>query len=318
MKIDRLGLFLTRQCNFRCVYCCTQTGRDPQDKMTLDELKNLLLQAKHLGAKRIVIVGEGEPLLDDNFFPLLEYTYKLGLGCDLSSNISLVDKKVAQLFFSNGIRVFAKLNSLNPSVQDKLAGKTHCHEWVDYSVNGKSMIIPQALKNLLNAGYGTQYSRTFRKKLLVVETVITTLNINDIQDIVKFCRLCGLGVYIEKLLPPTSKTFGRDLIPSKEQELELYKRVLPLMDWESRLFSKLRCPFETEPFIDINGNIRFCFCIDKSVGNIRNKSLAELHSEQLKLKNKFGTKSPLFRFRAKEFRDCRSRRLLRNECHWQC
>lgn len=318
MKINRLGLFLTRRCNFQCIYCCVQVGKDPVDKLTFTELQNLLLQAKDMGANRLVIAGEGEPLLDENFFSLVDYACRLGMACDLASNISLVDRDVAQRLFGYNIRLFAKLNSLNHVVQDKLAGKEHCHTWVDYTVDNKKYIIPVGLKNLLEAGYGGRRRGIFSGSLLVIETVITTLNIADIPEIVKFCKACGLGVYIEKLLPPTSSAFNRELIPSKEQELKLYKEVASLMDWKFRLITRLRCPFETDPFIDISGNIRFCFSIDKSAGNIRSVPLRKLHFEQVMLKDKMGKKSPVFRLKTMGFRDCRSRRLLRNEYNWQC
>lgn len=318
MKINKLGLFLTSRCNFQCIYCCVQTGKDPADKLTFSELQSLLLQAKSTGANYLVIAGKGEPLLDENFFPLVDYAHKLGMMCDLTSNISLVDRDVARLLFYYNVRVFAKLNSLNHTTQDRLAGKEHCHTWVDYTINSKKVVIPLGLKNLLEAGYGDRQRRIFSKSLLVIETVITTLNIADIPEIVKFCKACGLGVYIEKLLPPIVPTFNKELIPSKEKEIKLYKEVISLMDWESRLMMKLRCPFETDPFIDINGNIRFCFSIDKSVGNIRSAFLRKLHFEQLRLKDSLGRKSPMFRLRTVSFRDCRSRRLLRNEYNWQC
>ena len=320
MKIDRLGLFLTRKCNFRCIYCCTQTGKDPSDKMTFAELQNLLIQAKSLGAKQLVVAGEGEPLFDDNLFPLFEYARKLGMICILDSNISLVNKDIAKWLYLNKVRMTAKLNSLNPETQDILAGKTGCHQWVEYSNNGKNIVIPYGLKNLLEVGYGNcgRQHRTFFSSLLTIETVITTSNIADIPEIVKFCRAFGLGVYIERLLPPTSNTFDKKLIPSKEQEHQLYKEVIHLMDWRSALITRVRCPFETNPFFDINGNILFCFSVDKSVGNIRSTPLHKLHSEQLKLKDKLGSKSSIFRWHSMEFRDCRSRKLLKNELNWQC
>jgi len=318
MSINKLGLFLTRKCNFRCAYCYNQTRKDPVDKMTFEELKALLLQAKNMGAKRLVVAGEGEPLLDNNLFPLFEYARKLGINCDVTTNISLLDSKTAQWFFSHKVRIFAKLYSLNPVVQDKLAGRKQSHQWVDYSINGEHITIPRGLKNLLEAGYGVRQRRIFSRNLLAIQPFITALNMADILKIAKFCRACGLGIYVKKWFPSTSTAFDRKFIPSREQELQVYKEVIPLMDWESRAWIKLRCAFETDPFIDVSGNIRFCYIIDKSVGNIRDTSLQKLHSAQLRIKDTLGAKSHFFTLRTMGFRDCRSRRLLNNEHSGQC
>jgi len=316
MRINRLGLFLTRKCNFKCIYCCVQTGKDPADKLTFAELKDLLLQAHLMGAKRLGISGEGEPLLDENLFPLFEYARTLGMGCALSTNGSLISKDIAQWLFNNEVLVFAKLDSFNHETQDRLAGINNCYEWVDYVMNGITFSIPKGLKYLLDAGYGGDKLKIFSRKLLTIETVITSLNIVDIPKIVRFCRQCNLLIYIERLMPPSSPIFDRKLIPPDEEISRLYKEVYPMMNWGSKLITKLRCGYEINPFIDINGDIRFCFSINKSAGNIRSTSLQILHAEQLRLKNKLSKKSPLIRLRGPGFRECRSRRFVRNEYDW--
>ena len=112
MKIKKLGLFLTSNCNFKCIYCCVQTGEDPPDKLNFCELKDILVQARSMGAKYLVIPGKGEPLLDVNFFPLIEYAQKIGMVCEVNTNMSLINKDIARWLFDRKVHITAKLNSL--------------------------------------------------------------------------------------------------------------------------------------------------------------------------------------------------------------
>jgi len=315
IKINRLGLLLTRKCNFKCIYCSVGIGDDPPDKLTLNELKDLVGQAGKLGAKRLIISGAGEPLLDDNLFALLEYANTQKMSCTLTTNGSLINQEIAHWLFTRKIRVIFKMDSLNPRVQDKLAGKSEAHVWLEHYVKGKKTVIPRGLKYLLDAGYSGEGKRLFKKRLML-ETVITNLNIMDIPKLAEFCRGCRLLLYIEKLLPPALSGFDKTLIPSEEQEASLYKKVFPLMDWGSQLNMLSRCGFEKNPLIDTNGNIRFCFSLDRSAGNIRNTSLQQLHTEQLLIKNNAGKQSPRFSFWKRGFRNCLARRVLKQENIW--
>ncbi|MBU1864339.1 MAG: radical SAM protein [Candidatus Omnitrophica bacterium] len=311
-RINKLGLFLTRNCNFYCNYCrnyCHDLkGRNPSDKLTFDELKDLLRQAHNMGARRLVIAGEGEPLLDENLFPLIEYAQELEMRTDITSNISLVDEKSAQWLYAHTVRIFAKFFSFNPDRQDEVAGKKDCHTWVTYTDTGKNFTIPLGLKNLLDAGYGHRKGGFFSRHLLSIQPILTARTIDDIVEIAKVCRSLGLGIYIKKRMAPQISTFDKTLVPTKEQERHLCKRVISLMDFESRAWLMLPCSFEVDPFIDINGNSRFCVNIDKSAGNIRTVPLKELHREQMKVRDALSKRSPRIKLFPKRFRHCRAKR----------
>lgn len=313
MRIRRLGLFLTKRCNFNCVYCCAAKGEDPSDKLSLKEIKGLLLQSRKMGAKSVLVAGEGEPFLDENLFPLIEYAASLDMSFTVTTNGSRIDKQIARWLYDHRVRLFVKLDSLQPAVHNKLYGTEDRYRWVDYVVNGATFRIPECLKDLLTAGYQNHCRRFLRKHLLAVAMVITRLNLESIPEVVKFCRLCGIGIYMEKLLPVRPVTLLSDIIPSSSEITNLYSIVSHLMDHESKSWLKVRCAFETDPFIDVSGNIRFCFGIDRNVGNIRQMLLKVLHREMLNIKDQCSSISPFFNFGISGFRHCRARRLLEDE-----
>ncbi|WP_246805167.1 radical SAM protein [Desulfosarcina cetonica] len=49
------------RCNFRCPYCYVPTQRELDTELTPEEIRDVLVQARDLGARRIIILG-GEPV----------------------------------------------------------------------------------------------------------------------------------------------------------------------------------------------------------------------------------------------------------------
>jgi len=269
-----------------------------------------------MGAKRIIISGKGEPFLDENLFALIDFIRNEKLESAVTTNGSLLTAAIARDFFKSQVRVYMKLDSLEPSTQDYLARKKNAYTLCSYRIGGSTYVIPEGLKYLFEAGYGGETKRG-RQFYLMLETVITQRNISDIPDLVRFVTACNILVYIEKMMPPHDcSSFDRVLIPSEGDEEALYRTVYPLMNKYSRDIFTKRCGFETNPFIDLNGNSRFCFSLDASVGNIRNESLLDLHRKQMANKNSVGKKSAAFDFFHKGFRNCRARRYAFQKGIW--
>ena len=58
-----MELELSRECNLRCVYCYASSGKALHNELTREEIDDALDQAIALGARRIIVIGGGEPLL---------------------------------------------------------------------------------------------------------------------------------------------------------------------------------------------------------------------------------------------------------------
>ncbi|MBW2144766.1 MAG: radical SAM protein, partial [Deltaproteobacteria bacterium] len=194
---------MTRRCNFHCTYCCAETGIDPPDKMTLDELKDVLLQAKALGAKEIVIPGEGEPFLDNNLFPLINFASANGLKVTLFTNGTLIDRNIADSLFRHRVFIVFKLHSLNRPVYDLLAGKNNVVIWGDYCVGGgkkNAFTIPVGLKYLLQGGYGDKSLFRSLNSHMCIETVVVRQNVQHIPIIAQFCKQLAIKCMVETLI----------------------------------------------------------------------------------------------------------------------
>jgi len=316
MEIDSLGIFLTRKCNFRCTYCCLKTGTDPPDKMTLDELKDAVLQAKALGAKTIVIPGEGEPFLDNNLFPLIEFASENGLRTTIFTNGSLIDQNTASDLFRRKVAIVFKLHSLDRSVYELLAGKDNVVTWEDYYFNkakNNSISIPIGLKHLLQSGYDKKPFSQTSKPLMLIETVVVQQNIDIIPAIAHFCKSLGIGCVVETLIQ-SNKALSNypTLSVTEKEEQKLYYKLWRILGWRFALRQKSRCGFETNPFLDISGNIRHCFSLASTIGNIKKITLAELHKRELNVRINSGMMSKKYSLNNRGFQQCSSKKIINN------
>ncbi len=314
MKIDSIGIFLTRRCNFRCVYCCTETGADPSDKMTFEELKETILQAKALGTREIVIPGEGEPFLDENLFPLIDFAVINGLKVKVFTNGALIDRYAAETLFQKKVNIIFKLHSLDRKIYDCLAGKSNATNWTDFhnrnNVN-KIKSIPSGLKYLLETGYGNLSSPLFSETLLQIETVVVEKNLKCVPIIAQLCKDLGVDCMVETLIKSVvADNHTSELGVSSEEELKLFNVLKDIMGLRFMLRQKVRCRFETNPFIDLSGNIRYCFCLPADMGNIRDTPLAVLHNKELSFRKSIGMISKRIDIHRRGFRHCASRKAL--------
>jgi MoaA/NifB/PqqE/SkfB family radical SAM enzyme len=287
---------------------------DPSDKMTFDELKGVVLQAKALGAKRIVIPGEGEPFLDETLFPLIDFASENGLKITIFTNGSFIDQGAAAHLFGKRVSVIFKLHSLDQSVYDFLAGRSNAANWADYcgaETGHQKTRIPLGLKYLLEAGYRERPLLPLRRSLLQVETVVVRQNLNDIPIIAGLCKKLGIDCVVETLIK-TNRAYHKSsiLAVAAEEELKLFYDLRGILGWRFSLGQKRRCDFETNPFLDVSGNIRHCFSLAASIGNIREMSLAELHKKELGVREKTGMMSKKFSFNQPGLRCCASRKVI--------
>lgn len=311
MGIQTLGLFLSKKCNWHCSYCCVEKGDDLPDRLSLEEFKGVILQAKDMGVKEIVIAGEGEPFLSEHLFDLLDFIFIQRLRATVATNLSLMDTQKAGFLFRHRVRILAKIHSMDPQRSMELAGLTEAALWTEYAVRSKKYLIPQGLKDLFDAGYGKKKLKDFLHPLLMIEAVVTAVNIEDVMAVAEFCRACGISFFVEKMLPFSGGQVPLSVLkPRQVEEDALFERLCRLLGPGFFFFSGRRCVFETNPFIDSCGNIRSCFGLDRSVGNVKNFLLKDLHRQQLARKNLEGPASLIWNFFPRGLRYCRTRRFL--------
>lgn len=181
-RLLTLELECSRVCNLRCIYCYSSAGLPLDDELGWDELQNVLDQAKDLGARRIIVLGGGEPLAWPHCLELVRSIHSRGLAVDLFTNGTLLTQELAQAFFDLGVSPVIKLNSLREDVQDQLAGR-----------GGTLRAIMQGFEHLQAAGYPAPGLP------LGVQSVICRQNLNELPEMWRWIRRRGMVPYFETL-----------------------------------------------------------------------------------------------------------------------
>lgn len=262
-----MELELSRECNLRCVYCYANSGKKLHNEITREEIFDALGQAIGLGARRIIIIGGGEPLLYPGVWEIMEYLHGRGILIDLFTNGTLITAENARRLFALGVSPVVKMNSMREDVQDLLA-----------AVPGTFQRIQQGIEHLRAAGYPhPEYS-------LGVETIICAQNVAELPEMWVWARERGIIPYFEMITfqGRAKKNLGLN-VPAADLhalflELARLDRERYGLVWEPHPpIAALACNrHEYSCTLNAQGYIQPCTGVDITVGNIRHAPLAEI------------------------------------------
>ncbi len=271
-----IELEFTKQCNLRCLYCYSNAGKPAENELNTEEIKSVVLQAKELGAKKIILLGGGEPLLYEGFEKIVEYIDSLGLQQILFTNGALIDKEIARFLYQNKIPVVVKHNSFKHEVQDMLA-----------AIDGAFKNINNGLKTLMEVGYPD------KNTALGIQSIICKQNIDELPVMWTWARERGIIPYFEMLTFQGRAKEHLELIVSVPELKDVFERLETIdnskfgIKWDTRptiaAFSCKRHLYSC--LVNSQGHVQPCTGVDMSVGNVREKPLAEIVNSSLVIMN---------------------------------
>jgi radical SAM protein with 4Fe4S-binding SPASM domain len=257
-------LELTKKCNFNCVYCYADAGEPGQSELSLKEIKDVMDQARALGAQKVTLTG-GEPMARDDFWDVAEYAREVGLGVNLYTNASLIDEKAAVRLAEQDVLPCVKLDSRDPKTQDRLAGQMGAFE---------KML--KGIWNLQKAGYG-------KERQMNVNTVITAMNVAELPALWFWCRENDIQPMFLRL-GPKGRAVGKDSLVVKSARLKELFLDLAAIDWEYKINWNATTPFcgsgchkhYISCYVGSQGNVQPCTGVDVHGGNIKEQPLKEI------------------------------------------
>ncbi len=264
-----LELEFTKKCNLRCVYCYSAAGEPEEDELKIEEIKSVVAQAADLGAKKIILLGGGEPLVYEGLEEIVHYISALGVQQVLFTNGTLMTERTAHLLRKERVSVVIKNNSMKAEVQDELAG-----------VKGSFDRIRRGLQHLMDAGYPNA------EVMLGVQTVICRQNLAELPAMWEWARRHDFVPYFEIMTNQGRAKLHPDLaVPIHEiravfERLETIDKTRFDVAWHSHptiaAFSCKRHLYSC--LVNSRGFVQPCTGVDMLVGNIREKSLAAILS----------------------------------------
>jgi radical SAM protein with 4Fe4S-binding SPASM domain len=265
-RLLSMEMEFSRECNFRCAYCYLEDRTAHADELSLAEIRDVVLQARELGARKIIVLG-GEPSIYADLIEMLRFISNHGLEIEMFTNGTGITVELASVLAAEKVRVVLKMNSRSESVQDRLAGKKGAFE-----------IIRQGLANLRRAGYPAG------DLFLAVSTVICRQNIDELPAMWQWLRSQSIEPYFEILTPQANalENVWLDVDPSELLDLfsqlaaidrEQYGRV-----WEPQppLVGNRCMRHQVSCLVTATGDVMPCVGVTIPLGNIRRRRLADI------------------------------------------
>lgn len=277
-KMLMISLETSNTCNLRCLYCYTNAGVKKPDEMTIENYRSVVDQAIDLGAKYVTIAGAGEPLIDPNFFKILEYTQRKGLYMILYTNATKITKKLAKELFHQNITITVTMNSLKREVQNRLCGG---YSWAYDKMR-------RGLDNLLEAGFNQSSPTRVALDVFIIKECLP-----EIPDIFRFARKNNIFPFICRVFL-LGRAKGKTLDITNDQFKELAYRLLKIdqeefgYTWEPHPpFLASRCQLlYVNMVVGVDGWVRPCYAVFENLGNMREQLLKEIWDSTLLLRVK--------------------------------
>ncbi len=111
-------------CNLHCKHCWVNEGSRTGKLLSLEQWKDLLTQAKALGAGYVKLTG-GEPLLYKDIVPLYRFTADIFPQVAIETNGTLQPDGLWETFLNKKpFHVSVSIDSANPDIHDEFRGGT--------------------------------------------------------------------------------------------------------------------------------------------------------------------------------------------------
>ena len=274
-RLLSMEIEFSRRCNFRCPYCYVPNSCSLEKELSPEEIHDAILQAKDLGANRIIILG-GEPTIYPHFLDMIRFIRKQDLEIEMFTNGSGITPGFAKYLIDENVRVVLKLNTRDEKLQDRLAGQT-----------GAFKIINTALTNLKRAGYPSEDG------FLAVSTIICRQNLDELPDMWEWLRDQNIEPYFEMITPQENAKRNKwlDVTPA-----ELNKVFARLADIDRCQYSRTWDPqpplagnrclrHQFSCLVTSKGDVMPCVGVTIPVGNIRKQRLSDIIKNSEVLKN---------------------------------
>jgi len=262
-----LEIEFSSRCNLRCSYCYAGGNLFRDNELQIEEMFDIISQAKALGARKIVYIGAGEPLLDNKLSRVISYVHKIGLEHILFTNATLISSELANFFYKHNLVVVVKCSSLNPNTFDLLTGSP-----------GSFEAMQRGLNYLFKAGYPDE------QHYLGIESIISNQNLKDIPELWRWARKKNILPYMECITYKGSAVARHDLYPDKQTTQALFEKLAQIDMEEFGLywtpyppivgFSCRRHLYSC--LVNSQGHVQPCVGIDVKVGNIREQKLSNI------------------------------------------
>lgn len=199
--ITQLSLDTKPICNLRCTWCYNKhLNRDGVSKGSLSfkEKKELLHQAREIGAKALIIPGAGEPTLDPDFYRLIKSGHKQGLTTVVYTNLNgNIDEDEIKKLYDLDVSIGVKLDTFD---------KRYFQKHMCQNKKGDFEKFRRNLDSLLEVYRGSMVSekrswQQYSIHRVIANMVLTHENKEELERIAGYCKQNDLPLFVRPVKP---------------------------------------------------------------------------------------------------------------------
>jgi radical SAM protein with 4Fe4S-binding SPASM domain len=250
----------------RCPHCYVPRRTSPGDELSEEEIRDVVLQAKDLGARRITILdGDLEP--HRRLPTIARFAISQGLDVEVFTSGAGITAELARELFEAGVPVVLRMDSLDRRTQDALTG-----------AEGSFELIQRAFQELKEAGYPGEEGS------LRVDTLICRENLDEIVGLWRRLRSQDIGSRFEIAGPrPNAGEKGWPHVDPAEVR-EVFAEIAeiersqyggdwnpPPPRWGNGCTRHRYCCV-----VGSQGDVLPCVGVTISIGNVRSRRLGEI------------------------------------------
>jgi len=313
-KILTLDIDLGNHCSLNCPHCFRRTAvlDKVKRKMTFEETKTLIVEAKKSGLRSVKFLGAGEPFENRRFVEFLRFLKSIDVTPVIFTKGHVIgDDNLARKYngyygINNGIDLVKELNDVNASIL--LGFNSFNTETQEKMVGGKSGYVEKrnlALTRLVEAGFNS----TNPTRLCICSNPVTYENYDEMFNIYQWGRERNIYVIVTPTMVGGRASAWKEITPSKEKLIDLYTKIyrfniergvqtIEQLEKEgisayagAHSCNQIACGM----YVTLSGKVLRCPGDDVTIfGNIFEKSLSEiwLNSENFKRAGTFNCGCP--------------------------
>ncbi|MCM1251855.1 MAG: radical SAM protein [Clostridium sp.] len=263
------------QCNFQCIHCSIKRfqGKNPDRKMTVEDVRNLAEQADKMGLARFVITG-GEPTTFQDLDQIVEAInpQKFYINCD-SNGWLLTREKIKHMMEIGIDRIQLSIDGLNAKEHDEFRRKEGSH--------ARTL---EVIDDCIDLGMN-----------IFVQTVVTKqrLHSEEFLQFIEFFNKKGIGVFVSFAKPVGAWERQYDCLIDKndlayfnelEKKYNVFSHLTPGYGLDMGCIA-VKGMFSVTQY----GDVLPCPYIHVSIGNIFEEPLQQIIDRGLGIKH-FGEK----------------------------
>lgn len=250
---DTITLEIGRMCNLRCKMCWRRAVESDGGHLSFEKFKGIMERMDFIS--RITFGGLAEPLMNPDFFKMIDFCDKNDIMVDFTTNAMLLDEeKSRKILSSKSIENMAfSFDSYNPVVYEKI------RVGAEYDIAKRNI---EEFSELRKGNYPT----------VNVSIVGMKMNIKELKDVIQFARRIGAKTVGIGQAYSCNKETSKQRLPFDYSIEDIRKYIKENgMDYIGSLGSlnTKTCTYPwKQPYIMMDGTVKTCSFIGKIYSRI--------------------------------------------------